>query len=203
MADDGLEKQLKQMAALPADELFTLYLDLVDGEPELAHVAALGLREKARAGALSAEQVPLLESCLICAPDLSCVVHLAKGLAAFGREAQSATPALVDRVRTMQVMDDTAYWILDGCTWALGHLGGDDARALLDELRAEKPPRVVAQVAYEGRLPKAHREKRWAQTLEQVRAMVDAEDAGKWRTKKTKLQQLQDDDRRETVAWGR
>src|SRR5688572_11011718 len=114
--EDGLQKQLKQLVALPADELFTLYLDLVDEKPAQAQVAALGLREKARAGGLTAEQVPLLESCLICAPDLSCVFHLAKALAALGREAQSAAPALVDRVRSIQVMDDTAYWILDGCT---------------------------------------------------------------------------------------
>jgi len=202
MAADPLAKRLKELAALSADELCTLYLDLVDRAPQQAHVAALAVREKARAGGVEPAQVPLLEACLICAPDLSCVVHLAKALAALGREAQSAVPALVDRMQSIQVTDDTLYWILDGCTWALGYLGGDEACARLDAWRAEKPARVVAQVGYQGRLPRAHREKHWAKTLEVVREKAAAADAGVWREKKTTLQPQQDDGERETVSWG-
>ncbi|MBL8955919.1 MAG: hypothetical protein JNK82_34410 [Myxococcaceae bacterium] len=201
MADDPLTKRLKQLVALSTDELCTLYLDLVDSAPGQAQVAALGLREKARAGGIDSEQVSLLEACLLCAPDLSCVVHLAKALAAFGREAQGTVPALVDRMRPIQVMDDTTYWIFDGCIWSLGYLGGDDAVAMLDELLAEKPARVTAQVGYQGRLSKAHREKHWVRTLNEVRARAAAPDAGVWREKKTKLQPLSEDGPPETVNW--
>lgn len=187
MDGDDFQPLVDELARLPADELFNVYLNLVEETPEKAQLPALALREKARAGKLGDDDVPMLEACLICAPDLSCVMHLAKALAAHGRKAQSAAAALCARVRLMRVTDDLTYWGLDGCVWALGYLGGDEARELVEELRAEEPPRVVAQVGYEGEVSAAHRKKHWAKTLTQVRALIDGADPGPWRSKKTTL----------------
>lgn len=186
--NDPLDELIRELTAEPVEEVFRLYLSLVQQDRERAHVAALALRELARGGRVEARMVPLLDACLYEAPDSACVAHLAKALAAFGRTAASAAPTLANRVRELHVTNDTEYWILDGALWSLGYLGGDAARRLLDELAAEQPVRALrSQSVYQGTMTPEARAKRFADTLAGARALVDGADPGVWREKKTAL----------------
>lgn len=185
---DPLDALIAELAAQPAEDVFRLYMSLVQQDRDRAQVAALALREQARAGRIELRLVPLLDACLFEAPDGPSVVHLAKALAAFGRAAASAAPTLADRIRELHVTNDSDYWILDGAVWSLAYLGGDTARTLLDELEAEKPSRAArSQSVYQGRMTREAREQRLAQTLSGARALVDGADPGPWREKKTTL----------------
>lgn len=185
---DPLDALIAELTAQPPEDVFRLYLSLVQQDRDRAQVAALALREQARAGRIEARLVPLLDACLYEAPDGASVVHLAKALAAFGRKAHSAAPTLADRVRELHVTNDSEYWILDGALWSLAYLGGDTARHLLDELADEKPSRAGrSQSVYQGKMTREAREQRFAETLKGARALVDGADPGPWRDKKTNL----------------
>jgi hypothetical protein len=185
---DPLQALIAELVAEPPEDVFRLYLALVQQDRERAQMAALALRDQARAGRIEERLVPLLDACLFEAPDSACVVHLAKALAAFGRRAQSAAPTLADRVRELHVTNDTDYWILDGALWSLAYLGGDVARRVLDELAAEEPSRAErAQSVYQGAMTREARARRFAETLRGARALVDGADPGPWREKKTAL----------------
>lgn len=188
MNDDPLDALIQELTAQPAEDVFRLYLSLVQQDRDRAQVAALALRELARAGRIELRLVPLLDACLYEAPDGPSVVHLGKALAAFGRRAASAAPTLADRIRDLHVTNDSDYWILDGALWSLAFLGGDSARRLLDELDGERPSRAGrSQSVYQGRMTREAREQRWAASLAGARKLVDGPDPGTWREKKTTL----------------
>lgn len=190
---DPLASMIAELKALPVEDVFRLYLSLLQQDRDRAQVAALALREHARGGSMEPRFIPLLDACTYEAPDGASVVHLGKALAAFGREAASAATTLADRVRELHVTSDSDYWILDGALWAVGYLGGAAARTLLDELEAERPARVVrSQSVYQGRMTPDARARRWAETLSGVRKLIDGPDPGVWRDKKTTLKPLKD-----------
>ncbi len=185
---DPLDELIQELTREPPEEVFRLYLSLVQQDRDRAQVAALALRELARGGRIEARLVPLLDACLYEAPDGPSLVHLAKALAAFGRKATSAAPTLADRVRELHVTNDTEYWILDGALWSLAYLGGDAARRVLDELIEEQPSRAVrSQSVYQGTMTREARAKRFAETLAGAKRLVDGPDPGVWREKKTTL----------------
>ncbi len=185
---DPLDALMQELTAQPAEDVFRLYLSLVQQDRDRAQFAALALRDLARAGRIEVRLVPLLDACLYEAPDGPSVVHLAKALAAFGRKAASAAPSLADRIRELHVTNDTDYWILDGALWSLAYLGGDAARHLLDELDAEQPSRAGrSQSVYQGTMTRAAREQRFAESLAAAHRLVDGPDPGTWRDKKTTL----------------
>ncbi|OGQ10857.1 MAG: hypothetical protein A2138_06435 [Deltaproteobacteria bacterium RBG_16_71_12] len=185
---DPLDELIQELTKEPPEEVFRLYLSLVQQDRDRAQVAALALRELARGGRIEARLVPLLDACLYEAPDGPSLVHLAKALAAFGRKAASAAPTLADRVRELHVTNDTEYWILDGALWSLAYLGGDAARRVLDELVEEQPSRAVrSQSVYQGSMTREARAQRLAETLAGAKRLVDGPDPGVWREKKTTL----------------
>jgi hypothetical protein len=187
---DALREILARLEAQPPDDVFHLYLDLVADAPDKAQVAALALRNQARSGALTAARVPLLAACLRAAPDAASLVHLAKALAAFGRKATGSSIDLVERLDPILVTTDCDYWVLDGCLWAMGYLGGEAARRFVEKLSVEKPSRAVrSQSVYEGRMSEAERAGRFAKTLAEVRALIESSDPGTWRSKRTDLEQ--------------
>lgn len=178
-----------QVSRLPPAQAFRVYAELLAQSPAQAQIAALALRDKARAGELGDQVIPVLEACLKDAPDGACLVHFAKALAAFGRRAQSAAPALIAKIREIRVVDDAAYWVLDGCLFALGFLGGDDAFKFVAELAVERPSRAVrAHSVYTGALTKEQRENRFREALQRAHDLVVQRDAGVWREKRTTLE---------------
>jgi hypothetical protein len=188
--DAATSALVQEVAQLSPERAFRTYADLLVQSPGQAQLAALALREKARNGELPDECIPVLDACLKDAPDATCVVHFAKALAAFGRQAQSAAPTLADKIRELHVTDDVGYWILDGALFALGFLGGPHARALLVDLANEQPNRAVrSDSVYDGDLARADRDKRFHECLERVHALIDQKDPGVWREKKTALVQ--------------
>jgi len=177
-----------QVSRLPAAQAFRVYAELLVQAPHQAQIAALALRDKARAGDLGEQVIPLLDSCLKDAPDGACVVHFAKALAAFGRKAQPAAPTLIAKLREIRVTDDAAYWVLDGGLFALGFLGGKAAFSFLAELAVERPSRATrSNAVYAGELTKEQREQRFRECLERVHDLIKQDDAGVWRDKRTKL----------------
>ncbi len=180
--DAATSALVDEVRRLSPEKAFRAYLELCDTAPDKAQVAALALRDKARAGELPDDCVALLDTCLAEAPDSVCAAHLAKALAAFGRRAQPAAPTLCARIRDLHVTDDVGYWILDGCLFALGFLGGAAAKALLDALDAEAPSRAVrSDSVYDGELSREERGRRYADALARVRALVEQRDPGVWR----------------------
>ncbi|MBI1949037.1 MAG: hypothetical protein HYS27_25335 [Deltaproteobacteria bacterium] len=185
---EPLDELIQELIREPPEEVFRLYLSLLQQDRDRAQVAALALRDQARAGLIEARMVPLLDACLYEAPDGPSVVHLGKALAAFGRKAASAAPTLADRIRELHVTNDTEYWILDGALWSLAYLGGDAARRLLDELADEQPARAVrSQSVYQGTMTREARAKRFTDTLIGCGKLVGGPDPGAWREKKTTL----------------
>jgi hypothetical protein len=179
-----LDELLESIRGLSPEEAFRLYLDRTHSpEGGTAHVA-LGLRDKARAGELDGFEgaIPMLEAFLADAPDAETALHLAKALAAFGRAAQSAVPALLEQLAEMRVVDDVTYWAFDGCVWALGYLGGDMARACLDEIAAESPSRAAAsRSVYEGALGDEERETKLRAAILGALALCDDPGDPRWR----------------------
>jgi hypothetical protein len=181
---------LQRLIALPAEDLLGLYVELVATDPDASAAVARALREQARTGRLDADQdelVPVLACCLVDAPGPRSVFHLAKALAAFGREAGMAAPYLVDHLEDLRVVDDESFWIFEGCLYALGYLGGERARAFVDKVAAEEPPRVVkAGAVYRGELEGVVRRARFAQAVVDVRALLDS-DPQPWRARQGDL----------------
>jgi hypothetical protein len=188
MADDGVDGLIAEITALSQEEALRLYMKLSIELPEKAEIAALGVRDKARAGQIDAAMIPLLAQCLADAPNDVCVVHLAKALAAFGRKAQIASGALVEKTAEIRVTDDASYWMLDSAVWALAYLGGPEALAFVDKMKREKPSRALkSRSVYQGDMNDADREKRFQETLDGARALISGPDPGTWREKKTSL----------------
>ncbi|HEY4221495.1 MAG TPA: hypothetical protein VGO62_09135 [Myxococcota bacterium] len=177
-----------QVRGLPADRAFRVYTELLEKSAGHAQLAALALRDKARAGELKEDHLPVLEACLLTAPDSACVVHFAKALAAFGRKAQASAAILIEKTREIRVTDDVQYWILDGCLFALGFLGGPDVLGFVAELAVERPSRAIrAHAVYTGEMTRDQREERFRQALIRVHDLVAQADAGTWRDKRTTL----------------
>lgn len=185
---DPLDDLVAKVKALPQEDAIRLYLKLAKEDKQQAHVAALALRDKARAGELEEKVIPILEQCLGGAPDDRCLSHLAKALAAFGRKARGASPILADRLRELRITDDPTFWIFDGCLWSLGYLGGEAATKLLRELSAEIPNRALrAGNVYQGKMTKDQRQAQWDKTISGVTELLSKPDPGVWREKKTTL----------------
>ena len=167
-------------------ELLWLYRDLGKDDDELTAVPAHALREKARAGELPDEVMPILIACLVDARSGSTICHLAKALAAFGRDAGAGAPYLAEKINDLHVTDDVSFWNLDGCLHALAHLGGETVAPLLDELETRQPSPVTrAGSVYQGQITEEDRRLIFSDTLERVRAMASDPALEPWRDKRT------------------
>ena len=167
-------------------ELLWLYRDLGKDDAELTAVPAHALREKARAGDLPDEVIPVLIACLVDAQSGSTICHLAKALAAYGRGASAGTRYLVDKVSDLHITDDVSFWNFDGCLHALGHLGGDEVAPLLDELERREPsPAIRAGSVYQGQISEQDRRLMFTETLQRVRVMASDPELEPWRDKRT------------------
>jgi hypothetical protein len=185
---DGLHARL---VALPPDTLLYLYGDMLPQDPHGAASVARALKDRARDGAFDDDKetaIALLVFCLCDAPSPATAFHLAKALAAFGREAQVGAPYVVDHVLTCHVVDDESFWIFDGLLYTLGFLGGPAAKAMVDAVGKDDPPRCAKKTAiYTGSLTLEVRRAHHAETLENVRAMLNT-DPGPWRGKRSRLE---------------
>jgi len=181
---------ISKLAGLSGEAVLAVYADLL-GDEELQHGATLPaqvLRDKARAGELDANFVPMMTIALVDAPNLAAFIHLAKGLAAFGRAAQNASPYIIERLEQVQVTTDRRFWVLDSGLWVLGYLGGATARTFVAGLKTEEPARVMrSKSVYEGELKHSARAARFVETLDKVLALIDGDDPGGWREKRTDL----------------
>jgi hypothetical protein len=189
--DPAQSPVVRQLMALPTDELFELYVELAAEDPDRADVAALAIREQGRAGHLGGHLVELLSVCVDMAPNLLVTGHLAKALAALGREAQAAAPSLVAALSEAPIKDDVDYWSFDGSVWALGYLGGPDARTFIADLANEKPSRAIrSQSLYKGNMGPADREKAFHKALAEATALLDKADPGTWRARKMEIKKV-------------
>ncbi|HEY4219744.1 MAG TPA: hypothetical protein VGO62_00345 [Myxococcota bacterium] len=181
MTDPAAAPAVQRLVALATDELFEVYLALAGSDPDRADVAALAIREQARAGIFGAELAELVAVCVDAAPSLLCVGHLAKALAALGRKGEPGAVALVAQLTPSFITDDVAYWSYDGCVWAFGYLGGADSDAFIQLLAREKPSRALkSQSIYQGRMPPADRERFWQKALAAADELLHKADAGAW-----------------------
>jgi hypothetical protein len=179
---------LDRCRALDVNAVLALYADMLAEENHDASLPALVLRDKARAGEVDEEIIPLLVVALVDAPNLATFTHLAKALAAFGRKAQSGALYVVDRLQQIAVTNDRRFWVFDSGLWTLGYLGGEHARLFLEELAAEKNPRVLhSKSVYRGDLDDKARAAIFKRTVEEALAMIAKDDAGEWRDKKTEM----------------
>jgi hypothetical protein len=179
---------VKRIAALPVEESFAAYFDLVGSDPDIADIAALALREQGRSGKLSAEHARVLGAAVDIAPNLLCVGHLGKALASLGRAGAPGASSLVKRLREAFIVNDVDYWSFDGCVWALGYLGGAEAAALIDELDREKPRRALrSSSVYQGKMTPQDRARLFDRALAAARELLAKADPGAWRTQQGKL----------------
>jgi hypothetical protein len=179
----ALDEFLEAMRGLSAEDAFRLFMKHLEAADGGAAPAALGLREKAAAGELDsfAGAIPILEACLPASPDDETLLHVARALAAFGRRAQSAAPALVVRMAEVNVVDDITFHVFEGTVRALGYLGGDFARDYLAEIAAESPSRAAASSSvYQGALSEAEREAKLQRALAESQALLEV-DSPTWR----------------------
>lgn len=189
MTDPAQLPAVKRLAALPVEESFAAYFDLCATDPDIADIAALALREQGRSGRLSAEHARVLGAAVDVAPNLLCVGHLGKALAALGRAGAPGVQPLVKRLREAFIVNDVDYWSFDGCVWALGYLGGADAAALIDELDKEKPKRALrSSSVYQGRMTPADRGRLFDKAIAAARELLAKADPGTWRAQKGQLQ---------------
>jgi hypothetical protein len=187
-SDPASDPVVQKLAALEVEETMAVYLGLVESDPEKADVAALALREHGRGGRLTHEHVETLANCVLVAPNSLCAGHLAKALAALGREAGAAAGSLVAKMRGLVISTDVEYWSFDGAVWALGYLGGDEASLFLDELEAETPSRAVrSNSIYRGAMPKDARQQCYEKALLGARGLLANPLPGVWRERKTNL----------------
>lgn len=188
MLSDSVRKAVDEILTLPVADVFQLYLNLSEDAPQKAQYPALALRDLARTGQLDEEHVPLLVACLTCATDRASVLHLAKALAAFGRRAQDGVEPLLSHLDALEIDDDAAFWIFDAGLWALGYLGGEAAQDYVASLQMAHRSRVATDdLMYKGQMTLDERERRFDQTLSGVEALLEQEDPGVWRDKKTSL----------------
>jgi hypothetical protein len=175
---------------LGVDDNLALYAELL-GDDEVRHEAslpALALRDKARAGEVDRQYIPLLVVALVDAPNLAAFTHLAKALATFGRAAHMAAPYLIERLEGVAVTNDRRFWVLDAGLWSLGYVGGEGTKAWIERLAGERPSRVLrSKSVYQGEIREEQREEMHRRTLEGVLALLDREDPGGWLDKKTSL----------------
>ena len=189
MLSEEAKRIVAEVMELSPPDVFQLFLNLSENAPDKAHFPALALRELARGGQLGDDAIPLLVACLHCAPDRASVIHLAKALAAFGRRAQAGVEPLLAQLGELEVDDDIAFWVFDGCLWALGYLGGEVAQDYVATLAmAQNSPVATDDLLYRGTLSLAEREERFDKTLSGVEALLEQEDPGVWREKKTTLE---------------
>ncbi len=182
-ASRTLQACLKQ----PPEACFILYGDLIDSQPTAAHVPARALREHARAGRMTSEHIGPLLVALSSATDPSCITDLAKALAAFGREAQPAVPFVVEKLMAVNVLDDESFWVFDSLLFVLGFLGGEEAVAAIEAIKAESPPRVLrAKDLFRGEWDAEIREELFNSTIDRVARMAKKENfVGGWANKQT------------------
>ena len=186
MAEDPGLALVTRCRALEPPALIALYGELASEDPHATVIPALALREKAREGALDEDFVPLLVALLVDAPNLATFTHLAKALAAFGREAQMASPYLVEKLRGLQITTDRRFWVMDSVLHALSYTGGEAAKAFVDELASEQPPRVMrSKSVYAGELDDEARMKGFEETMSSVRERLEDESGAKWNEKVT------------------
>lgn len=172
---------VQKLAALPVEESFAAYFDLVGSAPDIADIAALAVREQARGGKLGPEHAKVLGAAVDIAPNLLCVGHLGKALAALGRGGAPGAQALVKKLREAFIVNDVDYWSFDGCVWALGYLGGKEAEALIDELDKEKPKRALrSSSVYQGRMTPQDRTRLFDKAIAAARELLAKPDPGKW-----------------------
>jgi hypothetical protein len=185
--ENALQEAVDKIRRRPAAEVLSLYQELRAQAPEQAHVVALALRHMARAGELPVTAVPTLHTALEEAPDPSCVLHLAKTLAAYGRDAQVAATTLARKIDAMHVTDDIGYWVFEGAVFSLMFLGGPVAAQCLDRIAREAPPRPLkSDAVFAGSMPRGRREKRFEMMLQDGKALL-AEANPRWTSKRTRL----------------
>jgi hypothetical protein len=172
--------------ALDWRALLVLYGDLSIDSSLHAGWAALALRDKARAGELPPEAIPILALCLRDAEDAGTIVHLAKTLAAFGRDGAVATGFLIDKLRDLHVVDDATFWSWDGSFFSLGYIGDERAVDFVRELeQMSKPPVVRAGSVYDGDLPAKEREAMFRFACTRVGEMLADPEGATWTSRQT------------------
>ena len=191
--------------ALEVDALLLLYAECardVRETPGAARIPALALREKARAGALPVETAPVLAIALGDADDGQTVRNLAKALAAFGQHARPVVGALVAKLRSLHVTDDDSFWTFDSLVHATAHVGGDEARAVIDDLGARSPSPVVrSKGLYRGGLKEPERTRLFTETLVRARALLDDKTSTGWRAKMTEMAVLPIEEQAKLSPW--
>ncbi len=173
-----------------ADFKVNLYVikELLNDAPEKVALPALALRQQAREGKLPDDLIPVLAHLAGGAPTDAAFVHFTKALAAFGRSAAPATPHVIFRLQNTFVTNDQSFWVLDSAIYALGYMGGDEAKAFITELQGEDPSRVLkSKSVYKGTLSDDQRAAIHERTLTKVAEMLGKDDAGKWDRKMTSL----------------
>lgn len=188
VSDPAQDATVRSLVEVSVEETMAVYLSLLEKAPDKADVAALALREHGRAGRLEASHIQMLGAFVAGAPNPLCAGHLAKALAAMGREATEASEPLIAKMRPMMITDDVEYWSFDGCVWALGYLGGKLVAPFLDELERETPSRAVrSNSIYRGVMPKDAREAAYAKALAAARDLNSKPNPGVWRTQQMKI----------------
>jgi hypothetical protein len=189
--------------ALEVNALLVLYADCSrDEAPGAARIPAIALREKARAGALPVEIVPVLAVALGDAEDGQIVRNLAKALAAFGPRARLVVRALVEKLGALHVTDDDSFWTFDSLIHALAYVGGDEARAALDELAARRPSPVLrSKGLYRGGVKEPERARLFAETLARAGEIVAADSPEGWREKRTEMAALPIEKQQKIAPW--
>ena len=171
--------------------LFLLYSEcLLDGAAG-ARIPAIALREKARRQELPVQTVGLVGLCLADTDDPQTVRNLAKAIAAFGSGGRDALGAILDKLTTLHVTDDDAFWTFDSLLHAVGFVAGPEAERAIDAVAALKPSPVVrGGGVYRGGLAEADRERMFRETLDRVRALLAQDGAVPWRDKRTEMDAL-------------
>jgi hypothetical protein len=191
-----------KVAALPWDAVLALYAEMLRAQPDATGMLARVLRDKARAGEVPVEAVPVLTVCLVDAPNPEALSQLAKALAAFGRDARVAAAPLRDRMVSLAVGSDEAFWALDGCIHALSYLGGPAALSGVDALEARGAGQVRARGVYKGALAAQERESLMADSLREARARLALPDPGpRWMAKSTSREAVESAPARKTAPW--
>ena len=195
---------LAQCESLDWQSLLRVFAQFMRDVPEQLDLPAKAIRNKARAGELPEDVIPLLTTSLMTTKNTTVIVELAKALAAFGRKAQVAAPILADKLRAMVVSDDADFWAFDGSLYAIAYLGGEHADTYLKELEEEQermPPVLRSEDLYQGTIPFEDREGLFYDTLERVRGILESEDPGVWRQRRTDLETTQAAPSKALPAW--
>jgi hypothetical protein len=193
---------LDRCAALPWQECLQLYAEMLTEAPDATPILARALREKARAGDMPGQVIPVLVCCLVDTHNPHALSQLAKTLAAFGHQAAMAAPYLVDKIRSVNVTTDETFWALDGALHAASFLGGNEVRALLDDMKTQEvSPVLRAKGLYVGTIPEAERQQIFTETLEIARARTANGKGLGWRGKKTERVAKEGKVMKKTTPW--